>query len=478
MVLRAYQRVYPDRKPSLKLNTNVLGAMEAIEEVQSPTKETSLWRRPSLIEAEAKKIDSPAKNLGEDSTRRTLIESLGNKSTEDKNLVLYIVPSEKSESAKAKTPSPEALTGEAKPKVKMTTFENIDAEISAGTREGFNRFDSIRRSRRIKRPDSSTPALPRKFNNTTTSPQPKFVSKVDITAESNPNDQSSNFLNKPRESGRVHMSLNGTSAKSPTSTSAKSPFTFSIGDKVNNKSKATTVNSSGVVAEHDEGFEESQSSLSETNSQSDPNGHSLPGFHKDGGRGINGRSPVRAASMRSPAIRRKSLQENTPIPHLNTNVNNINGSGNNSNNASSRTSLLSSISSLTSQTTVNTVRDANTNENSNGTNSKLKNSLRPASDQSKRFMSSSFRANGHAPRNVLNNNVNNKNSRNDNHINSITTHSRPQPESTSPVEKTKSGSKGLAPRFLSFMRPTASSSAKDKIDAAKTKGGSMRKSFK
>ncbi|CAG7729172.1 unnamed protein product, partial [Allacma fusca] len=541
-----YQRVYPDRKPSLKLNTDIVSTMEAIEEVQSPVKEKSAWRRPSLTNslsesgkdnnsksASSPTVSSPSPASNKDDGRRSLIGALGTV-TDDDSLILYIP--ENSLSVKV-NPTRRLSLGKAD-RASSENSENLSH--TGGTKEGFDRFASIRRSRRYKKgpetpintnikKDGSAPSTP--------SPQPKFVSKIDISSSDTPdlkppsdssagnasqrntkvpltrirqrNDTRSASMIEPRH---VHLALgrnpvtdvnsdehpshdNGTGHT--TSSTTRSPINVPSSARDpghQNNYNTKLLSSSPGSAEHDEGFEESQSSLSETNSQSESNNNFVPASQKTP---TNSRSRTSArtppadvslfskhSSSKSPgnqpvviqAIRKKSRQESQIGENnglaLSNNNNNLSNSSSNNNKNSSRTSLLSSRSSLTSQTTVNTVREVTdlvkpkTNVSPRSSDGSVNQSILSNGNSTKKPLSSQLNSSTLNSRNILST----RNIRNDSFSpsNGFLNHSS--------LEKEKSN-KAFAPRILSFMRPTASSSAKDKVDPPKIKGV-IKKTFK
>ncbi|XP_022907474.2 formin-F [Onthophagus taurus] len=101
----SYRKVYPDWKPSVAIeNADVVGAMEAVEEVQPQVKDKSAWRKSNLNVAnstEETKEDSrfryhtlPRTRIEiteeeDDDNRKSLIASLGEKPAHDR-LTLYI----------------------------------------------------------------------------------------------------------------------------------------------------------------------------------------------------------------------------------------------------------------------------------------------------------------------------------------------------------------------------------------------------
>lgn len=109
-----YRRVYPDWKPSTTIDkTDVVGAMEIVEEVQPQVKDKSAWRKstlnvanstedtklessrlrhtlPRITHTQEPSISSPPKD--DSNQRKELISSLGERPATDK-LTLYIRPS-------------------------------------------------------------------------------------------------------------------------------------------------------------------------------------------------------------------------------------------------------------------------------------------------------------------------------------------------------------------------------------------------
>ena len=451
-------------------------------------------------------------------TRRSLIGALGSKSQDD-SLVLYIP--EDSLATKVGVPS----TNTRRTSIgKADKLPDISAG-SAGTKEGFDRFASIRRSRRYKRgpdvslntsgKDTSAPSTP--------SPQPKFVSKVDLTSgpDSTPlkssvfTSDNSNSTAKPSrtpltrvrqrndarsasliEPHHVHLALgrNADESTSPeisndtntimmTSPTTAQKVNFAVPSRETSSAFTNTKIFGVGNPENDEGFEESQSSLSETNSQTE---NSNVTAHKPS---TNNTSRVRIGSTgsargdnnstlysntrhtskapngqlsvtQSQPLRRKSRQENSDLTPSN---NVVNSSNNNNNKNSSRTSLLSSRSSLTSQTTVNTVREFEPKSKTTAITSASNGWKKPFST------SNPISSSPLTPRSSMTMKNNSRNNNNNDVQNHDVKLSRTGTDNNS--------SKAFTPRILSFMRPTASSSAKDKIDAPKTKGVS-KKNFK
>jgi len=387
-----------------------------------------------------------------------------------------------------------SLSGDPRP----TSSTLTNSSPTSNSTEGFDRFASIRRSRRYKK-ESETPASssgltrsaslystvrsrsrPEREND---KPAEETMAKPKLFADDNHNSRSSSArtISKPElrssssiaddlKSSRVTshpviMSSGGTSIvqiRSPNSSSS-----FSTKD-TRGASKAVLSSSPGT-AERDEGFEESHSSLSETNSQTES--HNISAV-------ISSKPPdKKSQKVLSTSFR---LQSRPSLEDSPFNVNNNNNNTSNTNKTSSRGSLISSKTSLTSQTTVGTVRENDTKQNKS----------KPTHSSSMRTVDSKgsnslFTSPSSAP--ICNNNGisslngdhNDSNKSSNSFImqqNNSKNHLHSLPAS---VEKSsKSPSKGLTPRILSFMRPTASSTAKDKADFGKSKSKSSKQTFR
>ncbi|XP_021954414.1 FH2 domain-containing protein 1 isoform X2 [Folsomia candida] len=533
--LHVYQRVYPDRRPSVKLNTDVVGAMEAIEEVQSPTKERPTHKKlfertlsqDSTAEKGERRIGSSERESG---GRRSLIESLGAKNHNDK-LVLYIpeksLPGPKSggdySSKLKRSPS---VPGESSLSSSSRLSNGNNPTVSgSGGGDGFDRNSSFRKSRRYKK-ESETPtttlmrsaslysnvrpktAVTRSTEDymkprTTSSSAINDELKVSIRPARNtpksPQPPPPPSASEDLRSTRVHSpsiinSTNGTSIvqiKGPTTPrdSSSSQGGRPTSQNYTIPGNKSYLSSSPGTAERDEGFEESHSSLSETNSQSES--HNIPFSAK-----VIERKPLQrlGGSFRvnksRPIPNHTEMSSSTSLNHANNN-NNLS----NRNNSSSAASLQSSRSSLSSQATVkenpdasragalrinNATTTASPTNRLGGDSFTTRRSHSPATSMSlsnnsiSKFPSTTTDSSKLAQKNMKNNHglsITSHNNINNNNNNSGT------PMMT--TETKKSSSKGLAPRILSFMRPTASSTAqaKDKADLL-AKNKSMRKSFR
>ncbi|ODN02594.1 FH2 domain-containing protein 1 [Orchesella cincta] len=535
-VFSTYQRVYADRRPSLKLNTDVVSAMEAIEEVQSPTKERPVARK-SIVSLSSMLNNENKRKIGSDRTpkepaqaketdgRRSLIGSLGASESHDEKLVLYI-PEKSLTNSNGKSIR-------RVPSVSIADKKEDDYSSSnAGTKEGFDRFASIRRSRRYKKgpelTSSSTPSSPiitgsnTMTNNsgmsspsiTTTRPElltPTAAIRSRISTSSpsktepirsesmrssekpslkpDSNISSSKSLRAPvrrRHDPRSMSTIEprdvklamknnatiGSESQAPVVSSQNGTSIVQIRHGASNgapsrmfSSSKTTLSSSPGTAERDEGFEESHSSLSETNSQSEANiiltkdaTSAANGSHSADSRVLQ-RRPSRTSmtSLNTPSSKGNSFRES------NNNVISQNYKN------SSRQSLLSSRSSLTSQTTVGTVKESSnhlneSNNKKNGSKSRIPDHLESTYSthpSTHTGLSSRSSSNG-SNHSFSSKTVKSENGHNNNNNN---------------LEKKSSG-KGV--RIFSFMKPTASSQAKDKIEPpSKSKSKtSIKKAFK
>lgn len=463
-------------------------------------------------------------NKETDGGRRSLIGSLGAGNHSEEKLVLYIP--EKSLSNSSSPPTRSSIR-----RVSITDQKKDDQDYSsAGTKEGFDRFASIRRSRRYKKgpelaptpqttvsssPPSTTlnsPSIsqskPEPFTSTATirsriSTTPKNdlnksesmrvpskgTSSTSITAPENkilraparrrhdPRSMSTieprdvrlamkTASSSPNESSGMVSSQNGTSVvQIRHGSQAPRNNVFST---TSNKSQ---LSSSPGTAERDEGFEESHSSLSETNSQSEAthlnNNQSVGNqLHSNSNHNPSSSSSKLDASNGSRGLQRRPSR--TSI----TSLNKVNSFRDNNSNVisqnyknSSRQSLLSSRSSLTSQTTVGTVK-----ETSNGgtLNNKKSGSRTKISDLDSTYSTH--------PSAEQNHHMNSSRS-NSNSSNGSASYSRSNSHNSTTDKKSNSKSGGgLTPRIFSFMKPTASSSAKDKIDNAPSTGSTTKPS--
>ncbi|CAL8104840.1 unnamed protein product [Orchesella dallaii] len=543
-VFSTYQRVYADRRPSLKLNTDVVSAMEAIEEVQSPTKERPVARK-SIVSLSSMLHNENKRKIGSDRTskesaqtketdgRRSLIGSLGASESHNEKLVLYIPEKSLTNSS--------GKSIRRVPSVSIADKKDSNDDYSssnAGTKEGFDRFASIRRSRRYKKgPEltpSSTPSSPiittsgsnSMTNNngmsspsiTTTRPElftPTAAIRSRISTSStktepvrsesmrsadkpslkpDSNISSSKSLrapvrrrHDPRSMSTIEprdvklaMKNNSTNgSESPVVSSQNGTSIVQIRHGASNgapsrvfSSSKTTLSSSPGTAERDEGFEESHSSLSETNSQSEANIILTKDATPTGNQRDNGspssdgrvlqRRPSRTSmtSLNIPSSKGNSFRES------NNNVISQNYKN------SSRQSLLSSRSSLTSQTTVGTVKESN-NQNHSESNNKKNGSKTRLADLDSTYSTHPSTHTGLSSRsssNGSNHSFSSKTLKNENGHNNNNNNS----------EKKSSSKGGLTPRIFSFMKPTASSQAKDKIEPpSKSKSKtSIKKAFK
>lgn len=410
------------------------------------------------------------------SSRRSFIGSLGKNfknGVDDEKLTLYI-PSEH---------------------IKKTAIKSPEAtEADFGTKEGFDRFASIRRSRRIKKdsiPGNNTP--PSSFGKAppgpdTPIPTRRFISRVDINDENNTHNNNNSKLtttvnaeqqlndvpmvNRKPVTGRGFSTTNGTNGTKqsiqrnghghglrnsnliearpvvdlalnnnkhtssirqqsnfiPIPTSKTTPG--AVSNNNNNPTAATTTITplSSSPAENDEGFEESPNSLTENNTTTEgivlvnkmqpPNGTSNGKItynnnnNESKSNNINNNVKNSSSVFSMPLIRRKSLvhQEHTTT-----------------------TPLIESSST--------TMHSNNGISNSNKKNSNNNNNLVVHHNNRKNQSLNS------TPRTITNGNSTD-----------ISNNSEITPKATN---KNNTGKV----RILSFMRPTASSSAKDKLDA-------------
>lgn len=340
--------------------------------------------------------------------------------------------------------------------------------------EGFDRFASIRRSRRYKK-DSETPATtsltrsaslysnvrPRTLPSLS-KPEDSFKPKAPSTARDDlkvtirpARTKQESRIEDSRSVGRTGPNnaqssaiINSTNGTSIVQIRGPSRDQQGSGRSGYGSSKNYLSSSSQGTAERDEGFEESHSSLSETNSQAES--HNVPFSSK-----VQERKPIQRLGG--------SFRVKAREPPTHHDMNNISVSNNLANKDTSRGSLQSSRSSLASQSTVK--------EN---TNVKRSNSISLLGDSKKiqlpslTTLSNSISAEPKhhsllTHKNMKNHGVTSFDSKSNGNL---------------PTDSKKSNSKGLAPRILSFMRPTASSTAKDKADNLKSKNKSLRQSFR
>lgn len=480
--------------------------------------------------------------------RRSLIGSLGAENHDDK-LILYIP--EKSLSGNSST------LGKSIRRNSVNIAEKKDEDsVSAGTKEGFDRFASIRRSRRYKKgmdlgsptscssanPLSSatgisgnpgsgansptiSPSKPEPFSSTASirsrisSPMKTEPSRADSSTRTTlrstgsgvPESSTSTITptkplrapirrrNDPRsmstiEPRDVKLAMKHSSSSSSNESGVVSsqngtsivqirhggPSQRTFG----NHGAKSSLNSSSGTAERDEGFEESHSSLSETNSQSEAtNSHqqnqsnNLSTSHHAAGSagGVEGRSLQRRPS-------RTSMTSLNKVASFRDSNSNVIGQQHYKN--SSRQSLLSSRSSLTSQTTVGTVKENHNGGAGGGPSGGITRSISGGSNTSRSggsrladldsTYSTHPSANSHAD-------VSSRSSVGSNHsFSSRNGHATTTSNLLNGDRKSSGKSGGLGPRIFSFMKPTASSSAKDKLDMAKAsaKGKPIKKTFK
>jgi hypothetical protein len=412
-----------------------------------------------------------------------LIESLGSDNHNEK-LVLYIPEKSLPASTTKGLRRNVSISGDrptAAPSVSSPT-------TTSGSTEGFDRFASIRRSRRYKK-EAETPATTNALTrsaslySTVRSRNPRSETEKlnepsklkDLNGALNSDSSSASrttkstsrpelrVLSEELRSSRINsqpviMSSNGTSI-----VQIRSPGNSYTGHRDSRSSSKAVLSSSPGTAERDEGFEESHSSLSETNSQTES--HNIPAA-------VIVKPSDKKSSHRILGSSSFKLQSRPSMDYdVTTSINNNNNNNNNnSNKNSSRTSLISSKGSLTSQTTVGTVRENDPKKRSTSSSSSVR-----LPEPSKVFpqsvvmsspihgLSSSGGASSELDQSNNSLIMQQMNSKNHSVSSSFS--------GGGGGDKPKSNGKGFTPRILSFMRPTASSTAKDKVDSVKSSKG-------
>lgn len=285
-----------------------------------------------------------------------------------------------------------------------------------GTDEGFNRFASIRRSRKFKNSDFSS-TLNQK------------VSKADGTSQKATINQK---IPSDGPANKLKQLFTTTRLPDP-KTNVLRPFNRSHSIETSRNFRDSfiqKVKRSASINEADEGFEESQSSLPETNTQITPKNIPVSKVSRQPSRRGGFREGREALSTRSIVAAQRALQQNKqPLPE----ENHVKANGKLPSKSNSRISLLSSRG---SHSGASTVKEGISNE----VQTKLSKShpIRPALTQSSTS-------------------VNRRGSK------AIgTSNSKPEESSVrNNIGKTsEKGSQPSTKKILSFMRPTASSSAR------------------
>lgn len=383
-----YRKVYHAWEPSKTIdNTDVVGAMETVEEVQ-PLKDKSAWRKSTLNVAnstEETKDDLPAVRLHVDDTsdRKSLINSLASRGPTDK-LTLYIIKSPKTKSIPSSpaeereqlisnkveidqdnietppatrkifipTPTEKRETVQPSPckrlmgRAKDNPPEESDSNIGDGQ---FDRFSATRRTRRYRR---STDTVDPEENNT------------------NPHDEDrESRLKVWQDKLKVQSDTDSRSKRHRHQTGInQEEVKIALREKIDIPTKKHREHT-----DNDEGFEESQSLMSESPSQGASSGGNyepdesthivVPAYKKPKPLKASEtklREPIKIVKPKTQLDRANSVRrpiQETPkksvIPRRSGSLRQADVQR-----SSSRSSIVSSRSSLNSATSTNTVKRA------------------------------------------------------------------------------------------------------------------------
>ncbi|XP_017782508.1 PREDICTED: inverted formin-2 [Nicrophorus vespilloides] len=385
-----YRRVFPDWKPSTTIdNTDVVGAMEIVEEVQPQLKDKSAWRKSNLNVANsseetkesARRPFKPPPDESPVDNRKMLISALGDRPPTDK-LTIYIRKPSKDDSPPSKDidqdnietpPSTRRIIEKREPvqptpckrllarpsRESLTSPEDPDQSV-ANTLGQFDRFSATRRTRRYKRSTEDDSRLSEASDD---SKLRKHKDTNELTPRSFKRTPDEEALDprrtkRPVEDNSLTKKSVTDKGKSVVDSAPQKPWRLSRSNSLksdtppktaevprlrrSSRSESTTkpmqrnrdLKSTKSNSHEDEGFEESQSLMSESPSQGASSIETPPEFPKIP---QTFKRTDRLRHTIAEPIKKTSTRHQTPVKRSN-----------------SRNSIMSSRSSLSSVNTVKT----------------------------------------------------------------------------------------------------------------------------